>query len=523
MSRLKRFTHSLLSSYALVGTNVLYTLISVPLALKYLSEAEFGLWALTLQVAGYVALIDLGMGSSVARILIDHKDDRANGRYGGVIKSGFLVGLAQGAICLVVGMSLVWFLGGWLKVRVDLRHDFLWLMIGQVVLTAATFLTRMFVQILFAWQRMDVSNYSGIVQLVIGLAVMWMGFAVGLGVFSLLAGAVASWVCGVTISFVACRRLGFWPQPGEWGPTSREQFRELFSYGADVFLITLGGQLITSSQTILVSRQLGLEAAALWSVMTKAFTVASQAVWRIISYAMPALAEMMVRKENDRLWERYRSLFITVSVGSGISAVLFAACNRLFVQVWTHGQFTWSETDDILLGVWMIVSAQQCCHNSLIITLKEIRGLKYIFLVEGLVFAGVALAVLPSTGVTGMLVCSVVATVLFTEAAGVWRVSRAIGGRLKALLWDWQTPLFRVLGVMAPCWLVMEWLLGGTPVWARLLVNGCVLSLVGAFAALRFALPRQLTLELLEKLPGPIQRPAFFVTRCVCGRSYGGA
>ena len=44
MSRFKRFTHSLLSGYVLLGANILYTFASVPLALHYLSEKEIGLW-----------------------------------------------------------------------------------------------------------------------------------------------------------------------------------------------------------------------------------------------------------------------------------------------------------------------------------------------------------------------------------------------------------------------------------------------------------------------------------------------
>ena len=95
-----------MSSYALLGVSVLYTLAAWPLALHYLSVAEFGLWLLTFQVAGYISLVDLGMSSSVARILIDHKDDRASGRYGGILQSGFLVGAAQGAIALAVGSTL---------------------------------------------------------------------------------------------------------------------------------------------------------------------------------------------------------------------------------------------------------------------------------------------------------------------------------------------------------------------------------------------------------------------------------
>ena len=53
MSRLKKFTHSLLSGYVALGVNVFYTLASVPLALHYLGKAEFGLWALVSQISGY--------------------------------------------------------------------------------------------------------------------------------------------------------------------------------------------------------------------------------------------------------------------------------------------------------------------------------------------------------------------------------------------------------------------------------------------------------------------------------------
>ena len=121
MSRLKKFTRSLMSGYLMLGVNIFYTLASVPLALHYLSIPEFGLWALTQQVANFIALIDLGMSSSIGRILIDHKDNRSNGRYGGTLKSGILVGLAQGLIVLIVGLSLVWFLAA-----CDVRHPHLW-------------------------------------------------------------------------------------------------------------------------------------------------------------------------------------------------------------------------------------------------------------------------------------------------------------------------------------------------------------------------------------------------------------
>ena len=506
MSRAKKFAHALLTSYLSIGVNVLYTLASVPLALKYLTKPEFGLWALTLQIANFIALVDLGMGSSIARILIDHKDEKGNGHYGGAIKSGFLVGLAQGAITLIVGLSLVWFLAGWLRVPDKLGQPFFWLMTGQILLTAATFSTRMFGQVLYAWQRMDVSNYSGMIQLVAGFAALWGGFLMGFGVYSLLAGSVAGWFCGTGINAVACFKLGFWPKAGEWGQASRERFRELFNYGAEIFLISIGTQLILSSQTMLVSRQLGLEAAALWSVMTKVFTLVSQIVLKIVGNAMPAFAEMQVRREWERLWSRYRALFITTNVFAGFCAVLFAACNGPFVTLWVQGKFSWPPLDNALLAVWLVMLTQQCCHNSLIMCLKEIRSLKYVYLLEGVVFIGVSLAVLPSTGMTGMLVCSVAATTLFTWLSGIWSVAMLSKMGWRPLLWDWQIPLFQILMAMVPAWLVMEWALHDAANWIRLVVGGILLSVVGVGAAIRYALPFDLIDEVVAKLPKLLQR-----------------
>ena len=491
-----------------MAVNVLYTLASVPLALHYLSKAEFGLWALTLQVANFIALVDLGMGSSIARILIDHKDDRHNGRYGGAIKSGFLVGAAQGLVTLAVGLSLVWFLAGWLRLSAELARPFFWLMIGQVLLTAATFGTRMFGQVLYAWQRIDVSNYSGIIQLVIGFTALWIGFHLKLGVFSLLAGSVAGWAVGTGINAWACVKLHFWPKAEEWGVVSRKQFRELFNYGADVFLISIGTQLIISSQTILVSRQLGVEAAALWSVMTKMFTLVSQVVWKMVGNAMPAFGEMQVRRERERLWHRYRTMFIVTNIFAGGCAVLFAACNGPFVVVWMSGKFSWPPLDNVLLGIWLIMSTQQCCHNSLIICLKEIRTLKYIFILEGIVFIAAALAVLPSTGITGMLVCSLLATTLFTWLSGVWRIAQISKMGWKPLVWDWQKPLIWILMVMVPVWLVLDWMLHDAATWLRLLVNGGLLTTAGVWVAIHCALPSGMVAEITEKLPSPLRQLA---------------
>ena len=115
------------SSYFLLAATAVYSLASVPVALHYLDIKRFGLWMVMGTLAGYLSLIDAGMTSAVARLLIDHKDDRNGGNYGGFIQTGWLVSCVQGAIIFVIGLFLAGTLPGcWRSTRRCSRNSSGW-------------------------------------------------------------------------------------------------------------------------------------------------------------------------------------------------------------------------------------------------------------------------------------------------------------------------------------------------------------------------------------------------------------
>ena len=232
MSRLKKFAHSLFSGYLQLGANVVFSLASVPLALSYLSTKEFGLWALTTQVATFVGQLDFGMSSSVSRVLVDHKDQRDAGDYGSVIQTGIWVSVVQGLLILAVGVGLAFLIGPAMKVPAELERDFRWLMIGQCGLMAGMFAGRVFSLVLAAHQRYDVTNYSQVVAFFVNLGLMWWGFAAGLGVFSLLWAQLGTLALSTLVALGACVRLQLLPRAGHWGRPNRRLFREIFAFGA---------------------------------------------------------------------------------------------------------------------------------------------------------------------------------------------------------------------------------------------------------------------------------------------------
>jgi O-antigen/teichoic acid export membrane protein len=257
-----------------------------------------------------------------------------------------------------------------------------------------------------------------------------------------------------------------------------------------------------ASQTMIITRRLGLQAAAAWSVGTRAFTLVSQAVWRVSDVSGPAFAEMMARGEHVLLRERYKAILILTASLSGFSAVIYALCNSAFVTVWTHGKFAWPSQNDVLLGVWMIVMAVLHSHNMFVLLTRQIRFMRYIYFLEGICFVTMAFLAAKRGGLPAVIVCPIVCSTTFSGAYGVWRVSRYFDRPVVEVGLRWMIPMARGLGLFVPASLVCWW---GAKQFegplAQLVFNASVGGLVGLYLFLRYGLPQHIQTELLERAP----------------------
>lgn len=509
MSRLKRILHGVASGYAALAINVVFSLASVPMALHFLiqddlGKKKFALWSLMTLVTNYLSLIDLGMSSSVARLLIDHKDQPNGGRYGGLIQTGWLVLVMQGLCVLLVGYFLAPACARGLKIPPELAVDFIRLLRWQCGIVAFGFATRIFGHLLQAHQRLDLGNYSQMAQLAANFLVLWLAFRQSQGVFSVLWANLAGTLMGALLTAAPCYRLRLFPARGAWGRVCWRHFRELWSFGKDVFLVALGTQFIMASQTIIIARNsmsMGLDAVALWTVGTRMFYLLCQVIWRIFDYASPAFCEMIARGETVRLRARYRAMVMLTGSFSGWVAISYLLCNGPFVTLWTRGAFVWPPLNDLLLGVWMVILALGHCHNGFVLLTKGIGFMRYVFFFEGAVFFLLASWVSPGRGFPAIITCSVLCSLALNGAYGIWRMSRYFDFPLREVAFGWQRPLFKVLCWLGPGAMVVWWAEDGLGPWPRLIVSGCVSVAAGGFVFFRYGLGPELQREILGRSP----------------------
>ena len=519
---MRNYARGLLSGYFVLAVNVVYSLIAVRLAWEHLPESEFGVWTVCLMVAGYLQFIDLGMGSATARLLIDCKDDRAGGLYGGMIKTASLVFFVQGLLVFVCGAALSLAAPATLKIPNELRDETGLLLLGLVGVSAVQFPGRIFSLILFARQRLDLQHGAECVQFVFSLALLWHGFRSGWGVFSLLAAQVGGMAVSVFLCGCFCLICGFLPRRGEWGKSSRQQFREIFSFGTSLFWIQVATRFIRTSHAVVLARALGGEAgvaaAGVWAVTTKAFMLARQMAFKSIDMATPVLGEMHARNESARLRDRYRTLFCCANALAVWSAIVFAFANASFLSVWMGGEVAWAPHHDWLLALWLVVLVQQGHHGNLILARKQIGHLKTVVMVEAIAFIAGGVLYFGREGMDMPILWSLICTLVCSFAYGNWRVGRMNEVGARELLWKWQKPGVAMAAVLLPVGWGLDVVSRDAPEALEFLVKVGGLGTLGAVIFGRMVLPGEFRAKLIQMSPSTV-RP--FLT-CICGKRIQG-
>jgi len=406
VNRTRRFLSGLALGYVSIVCNIIYTAASVPLALIYLSKEEFGLWALAQQVAGYLLMLDLGLSFSINRFLADQKEEVGGSAYCNALKTAFFAFMIQASLMFLIGVVLSFNAPFLFSINEDWASTFRNVLFILSASFSISFASRFFAVPLWAFQRMDFYNIVSSVSLLSSFACLWGGFILGLGVYSFALSFFPAVFLSPLVTYIFCRRNGYYPKRLLGGSFDFAFFRKIFSFGKDIFRLALGSQLINASQLIFLSKTCGLNEAAVFAIGSKIFTLICQVFYKIIESSSPGLTEMWVR--NDRI-------SFTKRLSSLIEITIFCACagaaglilfNTPFVNFWTHGKVSWNIVFDLFLALLVVLSAFTRWQVGIFGVLGDYSKLKNIYLAEGVLFAFIAFPLSFYYGIGGLLIGS---------------------------------------------------------------------------------------------------------------------
>jgi len=497
MSRLRQFSRGVSCSWLATLATVIYSLLSVPISLNYLSVDEFGLFVLLLQVATYFTLIETGMSAATARILIDYKDSPNDGNYGSVILTGFCVFATQSLAILTVGV----FAAPWIVVLIGVPQplaEVATLLLRCLAVTSALSLAfRIYGSVLYANKRLDLIHALMGANMLLGLAILTAILANGGGLAGLVWLFLAQAIAATLLPIFACNKLELLPTKGCWGRPSMHRFRELFGFGKDIFLVNVGNQVLEASQLIIVTRTMGLTAAAIWSVSTKLFALVYQLITKIEGTAIVFFAEMMVRGEKEKLSIRFRQIYQLTAGVAVIALAVAVAINTSFVSAWAKPPLAWSVHLSSLMAAFILLNVLTRCGSDFIIHTKKIAAFRYIYFVEAATFVALALWLSTRFGFYGVLGSSLFCLILFRGTYAAWRMARYFNQPMRVFWWTWiRRPL--AAGLFLAPFVVTAGIATSmvTNPWLQLAIACSWVGIPALIALFTFVLPRDVTAEI---------------------------
>lgn len=401
------------SAYSLLLLQIFYGLASIPLALYYLGDSRFGVWAVSAQVAIWLQLLDAGMSGALARYLIDYRIDKGPERCHACIGTGFRIAVLQGTLVGIIGVTAGPSLVPLLKIPESDASEFASVLAILGINGALSFLVKPIQSWFYACRRLDYSNWIAFSMTILEWLSLWILLRSGYGLISLayarsvavLFSLVAFWLCGVKFANFPIIALAH--------NFDKAMFRQIGGFAISFFLLTLGTQLIMATQMALVSRYLGVSVAAVWLAAPKLYQLCNQMLAKLWDYSVPRFSEMMARGEIAAIREGFHFVFRSIACLGGLSLGCLAALNSTFLERWTAGKIEWDSANNVLMVGLIYSNLLARCFTDFTVHTKRIGLLSWLMIAEGVVFITGSALLMPVYGLKAMISMAIISGLMF--------------------------------------------------------------------------------------------------------------
>lgn len=329
-------------------------LVSIPIAVHYLSKAELGLWASVSAMVGYLMWMDLGVGDSTGRKLADAvvaKDPEQINIWWSATQMALWT---LGGLTVVIGLCITPFFTYLFNVPPDLTHDAWVLFIGIVLCVAFNFPLRGAPGLLTAQERFHWVPIGQTIAPWIQIGVFLIMLRAGSGINAYIYGNAAAQL----FSFVYFRALiatsTIRPRYVRKGVT-KAHFKELFGFSLNIAVIGFKDSFLSSLPILVLARMAGLGEVPIYTISGRISGMIRSLSGRVTHSFLPELINLHVAGRHRLFLGKYRrSLLLASSVALlGAAAVLLV--NRSLVTVLAGPGFYAGDQVTAWLSVFLVI------------------------------------------------------------------------------------------------------------------------------------------------------------------------
>jgi O-antigen/teichoic acid export membrane protein len=418
------------SGAAARAVSSLVTLISLPLAVRYIGAERFGVWATITSTAVFLNLLDLGIASTltnhIARFYaVGDRESAAHYTANAIALTAALATLS-GLALLAAWANIDWMAVFNVSVKVPRRE------VSATVAVAITLLllglpASLGSRILAGYQEVHISNLVVCVGTIANLAGLLAGIVLraSMPVLFLLA------VGGTTLcNLAALTGTLVWFKPWlrprlawiEW-----PLVRELLSSGSGFFLIQIAGAVVFSSDNVVVSHYLGAAQVTPYNVTWRLAGFVAVMQGLVFPALWPAYAEAHARDDYSWIRRTFRLVMKGTLALNLAFAVTFVAIGRPVIRWWAGETAVPSTTLLAAMALWAMISGFMTVESCLLAAVNRIREQGVLSMIAAAVNLALSIVLVQRIGAVGVIagtILSYVLVLVVPQSVIVWDVLR---------------------------------------------------------------------------------------------------
>jgi hypothetical protein len=439
MQRGRGIVRALGSGWVLLGIMTAIQLAQIPLALKFLSDEEFGLFAVLTQLMANLALIDLGVGVAVGRLMIDARVEGQQA-VNTLWSSAACVFACQSTIVLLFTGLCAPFVPAMFSVPPHLVSECRLVFLVLGVMSACSSFSRLSSLSLFAAQRATAMNVIPAVCAVLQFLAFYAAARAGFRIWSLVIATAVSTFSSIALFRWLASRAGL-VSGFRWAAVEMGTIAKVMKMAVELYVFGFVSTLIQNSLLVFGAFRLPLGLIAALTANAKLLQLCAQLLHRVPSSGEPYLMNLIARGDIPRF--RFGWLFIcrvtpVIAIIAGGMMHLFTAH---FIRWWTGPEMILPAS----VIVWLAMTPlRQAIHYLLVNSLvmfKDVRAVRIPLLREAAIYALLA-ALLPAWwGITGLVLANLLSIFFGAMWAGSRRMCELAGIPARELV----TALFRAV------------------------------------------------------------------------------
>jgi O-antigen/teichoic acid export membrane protein len=502
----RQFIVNVLWNWSAVAVNVFTALILSPFIIRRLGDDNYGLWALTVSLAEYYWIVDLGFRSATIKYSAHYRTLGEHGRVNEILNTALFYSACIGPLLLAANYFAAPRLSAAMHVTNPLFPKMLMIVVGAWVLGS---LFNVFSSCLEGFQRFDLINKIYLA----GTAVRSFGTAAllfaGYGVLEMAVIVLVAQALVHLLSFLAFRSvfptLRFSPRFVKFSA-----LRTMLSYGGHSVLASVAQRVLNQGAPLVIGFLLPARFVGYYAAASRLLDYTVEGIGRVGMVSNPSAAEMVAKKASDRLHQlsvitnRYSlALFLPLTIFLGAYA-------EPLLAAWIKKPQFAADAAPVLLALLAGVTvAQAGQYNSTSILFGMGRHQIYsrALLAEAvLTLGGVALAIRPF-GIVGAAWVVSILMLLNRGALTAWLLSRELGVNYLRFLGEVYQPLALALPALAVLLALRFTVLPGSN-WPQLILAGIIGTACYAPLAILFTVRPEHRQMLLAKLRARLPVPA---------------